>query len=73
MTPPKMMIDTQVTHHIFGVSGHKNAHASESMVLTGATTTRPDSINGCVKSTILALLDVITISPTTASYTCHNI
>jgi hypothetical protein len=35
--------------------------------LTGATTTSPDSIKGCVKSTIFVLFVTIVTSPTAAS------
>lgn len=58
-----------VTPHISRVNGLKNAKAPEFIFLTGATTTSPDSIYGCVKSAILVLLVVIAISPTAASKT----
>lgn len=58
-----------VTAHIILLNGLRNAQGFEfNVVLTGATTTSPDSMYGCVKSAILVLLVVIAISPTTASY-----
>ena len=63
------MKDTPITHHIMGVKGRKNAQALDSWVLTGATTTRPDSIYGCVKSAFLVRSVVIETSPTMASNT----
>jgi hypothetical protein len=56
-----------VIPHIFGVNGLKNAQALEFNFLTGATTTSPDSIYGCVKSTILVRLVMIAMSPIAAS------
>ena len=58
-----------VTSHIIGVNGLKNAQALEFNSLTGATTTNPDPIYGCVKSTILVRLVVIAMSPIAASKT----
>ena len=58
-----------VTSHIIGVNGLKNAQALEFNSLTEATTTSPDAIYGCVKSTILVRLVVIAMSPIVASQT----
>ena len=66
-TAPTRRKDIPVTHHINGVNGLKNAQALEFNFQTGATTTSPDSIYGCVKSTIFILFVVIVMSPTTAS------
>ena len=63
------MKDTPVTNHINGVKGLRKAQALESWVLTEATTTRPDSTYGCVKSAFLVLSVVIEMSPITASNT----
>lgn len=71
-TDPTMRKKKAVTHHSFQVNGLKKAHALESDFLTGATTTSPDSIYGCVKSAILVLLVVIAISPTAASKVCRE-
>lgn len=66
-TAPTTRKNIPVTHHIIGVKGLRKAQALEFDFLIGATTTSPDSIYGCVKSTIFALLVVIVTSPTTAS------
>ena len=66
-TAPTRRKDIPVTHHINGVNGLKNAQALEFNFQTGATTTSPDSIYGCVKSTIFVLSVVIVMSPTAAS------
>lgn len=58
-----------VTIHMFLLNGFRKAQALEFEVLIGATTTSPDSIYGCVKSTILVRLVTIAISPIAASYT----
>lgn len=66
-TAPTIRKKTPVTHHIMGVKGLRKAQALELSFPTGATTTSPDSMYGCVKSTILVRLVVIVMSPTTAS------
>ena len=58
-----------MTSHIIGVNGLKNAQELELNFLTEATTTSPDSIYGCVKSTILVRSVVIAMSPIAASKT----
>lgn len=58
-----------VTIHMFLENGLKKAQVLDFNFLTGATTTSPDSIYGCVKSTILVLLVMIAMSPIAASYT----
>lgn len=56
-----------VTAHISIVNGFRNDQGLDLASLTGATTTSPDSINGCVKSTYLVLFVTIVISPTATS------
>lgn len=58
-----------MTIHMFLENGLKKAQVLDFNFLTGATTTSPDSIYGCVKSTILVLLVMIAMSPIAASYT----
>lgn len=64
---PTTKKDSPVTNHIHGVNGLRKAQALEYNFLIGATTTSPDSIYGCVKSTIFVLFVVMVMSPTTAS------
>lgn len=59
-----------MTAHITGVNGLRNDQALEFNFLTGATTTSPDSMYGCVKSAILVRFVIIAMSPIAASYTC---
>ena len=68
-TAPTTRKNKPVTNHIIGVKGLKKAQALEFDFLMGATTTSPDSMYGCVKSTIFVLFVVIVMSPTTASKT----
>jgi hypothetical protein len=63
-TTPTTRKDIHVTHNIIGVNGLRKL---EFNFHTGATTTSPDSIYGCMKSTIFDQLGVIVMSPTTAS------
>ena len=51
------------------MNGLKNAQALEFNSITEATTTSPEPIYGCVKSTILVRLVVIAMSPIAASKT----
>lgn len=44
MTTPTIRKKADVTAHINGVNGRKKAQGLEYIFLTGATTTRPDSI-----------------------------
>lgn len=62
-----MTKNAAVTAHIFAVNGLRKAQALECTFLTGATTTNPDSIYGCVKSAILVRLVMIAMSPIAAS------
>lgn len=66
-TAPTTKKNIPVTNHIIGVNGLRKAQALDFIFLIGATTTSPDSIYGCVKSTILVLFVVMVMSPTTAS------
>ena len=66
-TAPTMRKKIAVTPHIIGVNGLKNAQALEFNLLTGATTTSPDSTYGCVKSTIFVRLVMMAMSPIAAS------
>lgn len=69
-TVPTKRKKLPVTAHICHVNGMRNDHGFVLTSFIGATTTSPDSINGCVKSTILVLFVVIVKSPTAASYFC---
>lgn len=64
-----MRKNAAVVIHISLVNGFRKAQALEFIFLTGATTTNPDSIYGCVKSAILVRLVIIAMSPIAASYT----
>lgn len=66
-TAPTKRKKAPVTHHICTEKGFRKAQGLEDLSLTCATMTRPDSIYGCVKSTILVLFVTIDISPTAAS------
>lgn len=57
------MKEAAVAHHILAVNGRKKAQALEFNFFTGATTTRPDSMYGCVKSAILVRFVMIAMSP----------
>lgn len=67
ITAPTKRKNNPVTHHISKVNGCKKAQALESCSLTAVSMTSPDSIKGCVKSTILVLSVLIAMSPTAAS------
>lgn len=69
MTTPTTIKKMPVTHHSLAVNGLRNAHVPEFSLLTGATTTSPDSVNGWVKSAIRVRLVMIAMSPTAASKT----
>lgn len=56
-----------VAHHISHVNGFRKAQALELLPRTRVTITSPDSVYGCVKSTILILFLTIAMSPTAAS------
>lgn len=56
-----------MTLHIDGVNGCRKDQPPEFNSWTATTTSRPDEVYGCVKSTILVLLVVIEISPTAPS------
>lgn len=66
-TAPTKRKKEPVTHHICQENGFRNAHGLDFFSFTAATTTSPDSIKGCVKSTIFVLLVTIVMSPTAAS------
>lgn len=67
MMAPTKRKRSPVTAHISTVNGFKKDHGLVLAPFTGATTTSPDSINGCVKSTNLVLFVTIVISPTATS------
>lgn len=67
-TVPTKRKKIPVTPHICQVNGIRNDHGLDFTSFTRASTTSPDSMKGCVKSTILVLFVVIVTSPTTASY-----
>lgn len=66
-TAPTTRKNAAVTHHICIVNGRRKDQALEFSLLMGATIISPDSINGCVKSTIFVLFVTIAMSPITAS------
>ena len=72
ITNPVKTKNAPVVHHMSGVNGTMNAQALfASSAFTGTTITRPDSVNGCVKSTYLLRFEKIVVSPTTASKFCE--
>lgn len=68
-TAPTTRKEIKITPHNSTVNGLKIAQVPELSFFTGVTTTRPDSIYGWVKSTMLVRLVMMAMSPTAASYT----
>lgn len=64
---PTTRKNAAVTIHICTVNGQRKDQALEFSLLMGATIISPDSINGCVKSTIFVRFVTIAMSPITAS------
>ena len=69
MTTPVNMKDRSTIHHKVDVNGIRKAQGLFALLsFTGSSTTNPDSMYGCVKSTIRRRSARIATSPTTASY-----
>lgn len=66
-TAPTTRKNAAVTDHIVIVNGRRKDQALEFNFLMGARMVSPDSINGCVKSTIFVRFLTIAMSPITAS------
>lgn len=68
-TAPTKRKNRPIKPHISTVNGFKKAHAFDSLSFVATTIVRPDSMYGCVKSTILVRLVTMDMSPTAASKT----